>query len=84
MPVADLAALAGEPLGDFIAEALIEQKGSAAVTTPVLAYHLALYVGPDQILPLTSILGAIGGAIMIFWRQVVGVFRRIGGIFKRS
>jgi hypothetical protein len=54
------------------------------VTTPVLAYHLALYVGPDQILPLTSILGAIGGAIMIFWRQVVGVFRRIAGLFKRS
>ncbi len=43
-----------------------------------------LYVGPDQLLPLASILGAIGGAIMIFWRQVVGVFRKIGGIFKRS
>ncbi|MFN0178746.1 MAG: hypothetical protein ACKVZ0_08065 [Gemmatimonadales bacterium] len=43
-----------------------------------------LYVGPDQLLPLASILGAIGGAIMIFWRQVVGVFRKIGGIFRRN
>jgi hypothetical protein len=44
----------------------------------------ALYVGPDQLLPLTSILGAIGGALMIFWRQVVGFAKRVGGMFKRS
>lgn len=43
-----------------------------------------LYVGPDQLLPLASILGAIGGAIMIFWRQVVGVAKRIAGIFRRG
>jgi hypothetical protein len=45
--------------------------------------HL-LYVGPDTILPLTSILGAIGGALMIFWRQVSGAFKKFVGIFKRS
>ena len=50
----------------------------------LLAFNLALYVGPDQILPLTSILGAIGGAIMIFWRQVVGIFRKIGSIFSKN
>lgn len=44
----------------------------------------ALYVGPDQLLPITSILGAIGGAIMIFWRQVVGFFRRVTGGAKAS
>lgn len=43
-----------------------------------------LYVGPDQILPLTSILGAIGGALLIFWRHIVGFFRRIGSLFKRG
>ncbi len=43
-----------------------------------------LYVGPDQLLPLTSILGAIGGAIMIFWRQVVGVFKKITGVFRKD
>ncbi|MBL8980002.1 MAG: hypothetical protein JNM53_16420 [Gemmatimonadetes bacterium] len=47
----------------------------------MLAAQLALYVGPDQLLPLTSILGAIGGALMIFWRQVTGFFKKI---FKRT
>lgn len=51
------------------------------VHTPMLAAQLALYVGPDQLLPLTSILGAIGGALMIFWRQVTGFFKKI---FKRT
>ncbi|MEO8634261.1 MAG: hypothetical protein ABI587_03185 [Gemmatimonadales bacterium] len=50
----------------------------------MLAMHLALYVGPDQLMPLTSILGAIGGALLIFWRQVVGVFKRIGRMFKKE
>ena len=43
-----------------------------------------LYVGPDQLLPLASIFGAIGGAIMIFWRQVVGLARRVAGLFRRT
>ncbi|MEO8198940.1 MAG: hypothetical protein ABI679_00330 [Gemmatimonadota bacterium] len=42
-----------------------------------------LYVGPDQILPLTSILGAIGGALLIFWRHVVSFFKRIGSLFSK-
>lgn len=44
----------------------------------------ALYVGPDQLLPLTSILGAIGGVLMIFWRQVVGVAKKVAGVFSRG
>ena len=44
---------------------------------------VVLYIGPDQLMPLTSILGAIGGAILIFWRQVVGLCRRLAGIFRR-
>ena len=49
----------------------------------LLGFHLALYVGPDQLLPLTSVLGAIGGAIMIFWRQLVALFRKMVGFFSR-
>lgn len=45
---------------------------------------MILYVGPDALLPLASILGAIGGAIMIFWRQVVGLARRFAGLFRRQ
>jgi hypothetical protein len=43
-----------------------------------------LYVGPDTLLPLTSALGAIAGAIMIFWRQVAGFFRKIFGLRKKE
>ena len=36
-----------------------------------------LYVGPDQILPLTSLLTGVVGVLLMFWNRVVGVFRRI-------
>lgn len=48
-----------------------------------MGFLLALYVGPDQLLPLTSILGAIGGVLMIFWRQVVAFARRVAGSFSK-
>lgn len=44
---------------------------------------LILYVGPDQILPFTSALAAVGGAIMIFWRQLAGAARRVIGRFRK-
>lgn len=50
----------------------------------LLAFSLALYVGPDQLMPLTSVLGAIGGALLIFWRQVAGFARRVVSVFKKS
>lgn len=36
-----------------------------------------LYIGPDQVVPLASILAAIGGGILVFWRQVKGFFARL-------
>jgi hypothetical protein len=42
------------------------------------------YVGPDQIFPLTSILGAIGGALLIFWRHIVRFFKRVATIFSKK
>ncbi len=35
-----------------------------------------LYVGPDQILPLTSALGAVIGVLLMFWHRVMGWLRR--------
>jgi hypothetical protein len=35
-----------------------------------------LYVGPDQIMPLTSALGAIAGLALMFWNHLVGLARR--------
>lgn len=61
--------------------AVSHSEGVLAMLLSMLAAHIALYVGPDTLLPLTSILGAIGGAVMIFWRQLTGFFKRV---FRRS
>jgi len=46
---------------------------------------MLLYVGPDQILPLVSFLGAIIGVLLIFWRYVVASVRRVWhALVKRS
>jgi hypothetical protein len=42
-----------------------------------------MYVGPDQILPLTSALGAILGVLLMFWNRVLGMFRRIREFLSR-
>lgn len=35
-----------------------------------------LYAGPDQILPLVSILGTIVGILLIWWRRFVVLIRK--------
>jgi len=47
-----------------------------------LAAVMALYVGPDQVMPVMSVLATILGAIMIFWHKVLGIFRRLFGLSK--
>jgi hypothetical protein len=52
--------------------------GAESVSSPLLhgfGFVLA-YIGPDQLLPLTSLLGAITGIILIFWNYVAGLIRR--------
>jgi hypothetical protein len=44
---------------------------------------LVLYVGPDQILPLTSLLGAILGLLLIFWRYVVHLAGKVWQLLFR-
>jgi undecaprenyl pyrophosphate phosphatase UppP len=34
------------------------------------------YIGPDQMLPLTSALGAIVGVLLMFWHRVVAWMRK--------
>jgi hypothetical protein len=43
----------------------------------------ALYVGPDQVMPVMSILATIAGFLLIFWNKVMGLVRRALGV-KRS
>ena len=34
---------------------------------------VGLYIGPDQIMPLTSVLSAIVGVALMFWNRIVGL-----------
>ena len=34
-----------------------------------------LYIGPDVLLPVTSVLAAIAGLALMFWNRVVGIIR---------
>ncbi|MBI3661461.1 MAG: hypothetical protein HY234_00200 [Acidobacteria bacterium] len=40
---------------------------------------IALYVGPDQMMPVASILATVMGFIMIFWNRFLGIIRKIFG-----
>jgi len=50
----------------------------------MLLLSMILYVGPDMLMPLASVLAAIGGAVMIFWRQVTGFAKKVAGKFRKS
>jgi hypothetical protein len=43
-----------------------------------------LYVGPDQILPLTSVLGGVVGVVLMFWQRLTGIVRKAVQFFRRS
>ena len=45
---------------------------------------IALYIGPDQMMPLTSFFAVLLSFLLIFWNRVVSIFRKLLGIFKRS
>jgi undecaprenyl pyrophosphate phosphatase UppP len=44
---------------------------------------ILLYIGPDQIMPLTSVLGAIIGVALMFWNRVVSLAHRCLTLFSR-
>ena len=51
-----------------------------------------MYIGPETLMPLASILAAIAGVLMLFWRKTVEIFknsvqfitRTCGRLFSRS
>jgi len=51
---------------------------------PLFSLMVLLYVGPDQLMPITSALAAIGGGIMLFWRQLRGLVRRAVDAVRRK
>lgn len=48
----------------------------------VKLFLLAFYVGPDQLMPVTSILATVLGFVLIFWNKFLGVVRKIFGLSK--
>jgi hypothetical protein len=45
--------------------------------TSFLGASVFLYVGPDQLLPLASVLAAIFGVLLMVWHRVAALFRKI-------
>ncbi len=44
---------------------------------------LALYVGPDQVMPVASVLATVLGVLLIFWQKFLALLHKIGGWLKR-
>jgi hypothetical protein len=40
---------------------------------------MGFYFGPDQVVPVASILATLAGLVLIFWNRVVRVVHRITG-----
>jgi len=53
------------------------------MTSPMVI--VLLYSGPDQILPMLSIVGAVIGFLLMWWRRLVALARRAWNkTFKKS
>jgi hypothetical protein len=37
---------------------------------------IVLYLGPDSLLPIGSILAAVAGFVLLFWNRITGFARR--------
>jgi undecaprenyl pyrophosphate phosphatase UppP len=55
-----------------------------AETLGRLGTGVFLYITPDQVLPLTSIFGAIIGVVLMFWNRVVGIARKAWHLVSRK
>ncbi len=53
------------------------------VGAPQMPFILA-YVGPETILPLSSILAAIGGIALMFWSYLRGAAAWCFGLLRRN
>ena len=56
---------------------LILSSGVEPLLSSSLPRVVLLYVGPDQLLPLASVLGASVGVLLMAWHRVVAVGRRV-------
>lgn len=40
---------------------------------------MILYIGPDQVMPISSVLGTLVGVVLIFWNKLVVLLSRLTG-----
>lgn len=45
---------------------------------------MILYVGPDQLIPLSGFIGTAIGILLIFWGKLLNGFRRVASLFSKS
>jgi len=45
---------------------------------------MLLYVGPDQVIPLSGFLGTAFGLALIFWGKLARGFRKLATSFSKS
>jgi hypothetical protein len=43
---------------------------------------MILYIGPDQVLPLSGVLGVIAGFALMFWGKLQDLYRKLAGRFS--
>lgn len=79
LALAGIAPGAGEPAGFAVALRGAAEAGGR--WTP----WMALYIGPEILLPFASAIAAVAGFVMMFWRRLVGWARRLWDwAFRRS
>jgi len=44
---------------------------------------VALYIGPDSMMPIASAFAAIAGVAVMFWNRTVAIFKGIGRAIGR-
>lgn len=63
---------------------LVLSSGVEHFLSSSLPSVVVLYVGPDQILPLASALGAAVGVLLMFWHRVVALGRRVWQLYTKK
>ncbi len=43
---------------------------------------MLLYIGPDQLIPLSGFLGTAAGLALIFWHRVMSTLRKMLAVFQ--
>jgi hypothetical protein len=71
-------------MGSTLALAVLSAPHYALVAAPHIQHFILLYVGPDQMLPVMSALGAIIGVLLVVWNRVLTLLRKgLNMVFRR-